>query len=213
VTEFPIPTDGAGLWGIAPGPDGNLWFTEQQANKIGRITPAGSITEFPLPTPYGYPYHISPGPDGNLWFTAYNMIGRITPSGSITEFPIPTSGSGLWDIAPGADGRMWFSESGPSIIGAITVGPSTAVGLAPSSGPPGTGVTVTGTDFGAYERVRLSFLDSTIGKASLGTATTDQYGSFTKAVTIPAAATTGAQTVRAKGRVSGFTAKASFTVT
>ena len=108
---------------------------------------------------------------------------------------------------------MWFSESGPSIIGAITVGPSTAVGVAPSSGPPGTGVTVTGSDFGAFERVRLSFVDSTTGTSSLGTATTDEYGSFTKAVTIPAGATPGAQTVRAKGRVSGFSAAASFTVT
>lgn len=24
--EFPIPTPGAGAWGIAAGPDGNLWF-------------------------------------------------------------------------------------------------------------------------------------------------------------------------------------------
>lgn len=141
------------------------------------------------------------------------MIGRITPSGSVTEFPIGRALSGLWDIAPGADGRMWFSESGPSIIGAITVGPSTAVGVSPSSGPPGTGVTVTGSDFGAYERVRLSFVDSTTGTVSLGAATTDQYGSFTKAVTIPAGATTGAQTVRVKGQVSTFTATVSFTVT
>ena len=29
-----------------PGPDGNLWFTEQRRHGIGRITPAGAITEF-----------------------------------------------------------------------------------------------------------------------------------------------------------------------
>ena len=27
-------------------PDGNLWFTEEDGNKIGRITPAGTIAEF-----------------------------------------------------------------------------------------------------------------------------------------------------------------------
>ena len=32
------------------GPDLALWFTETDANKIGRITPAGVITEFSIPT-------------------------------------------------------------------------------------------------------------------------------------------------------------------
>jgi hypothetical protein len=41
VTEFPIPTADSNPVGITRGPDGNLWFTETQANKIGRITPAG----------------------------------------------------------------------------------------------------------------------------------------------------------------------------
>ena len=50
VTEFPIPTSASSPAGIAAGPDGNLWFTEVDANKIGRITPAGVVTEFPIPT-------------------------------------------------------------------------------------------------------------------------------------------------------------------
>ena len=37
-------------WGIAAGPDGNLWFTEEVGDKIGRITPVGAVTEFPVPT-------------------------------------------------------------------------------------------------------------------------------------------------------------------
>jgi streptogramin lyase len=31
---------------IAPGIDGNLWFTNWRANNIGRITPAGSYQEY-----------------------------------------------------------------------------------------------------------------------------------------------------------------------
>ena len=31
---------------IAPGSDGNLWFTDFGAPAIGRITPSGTITEF-----------------------------------------------------------------------------------------------------------------------------------------------------------------------
>ena len=34
ITEYPI---GGGCYGIALGPDGNIWFTEQSANKVGRM--------------------------------------------------------------------------------------------------------------------------------------------------------------------------------
>src|SRR3954469_5047322 len=37
---------GARPFGITVGPDGNLWFTERGANRIGRITLAGVVTEF-----------------------------------------------------------------------------------------------------------------------------------------------------------------------
>lgn len=65
------------------GPDGNLWFTEFEANQIGRIRPSGTITEFPVPTPRSGPTAITRGPDGNLWFTeaGRNQIGRIAPQG------------------------------------------------------------------------------------------------------------------------------------
>jgi streptogramin lyase len=36
--EFPVPTTGAGPNDITTGPDGNLWFTEQNANAIGRLS-------------------------------------------------------------------------------------------------------------------------------------------------------------------------------
>ena len=42
-----MPTAGSRPFGITTGPDGNLWFTEYGGDKIGRITPSGTITEFP----------------------------------------------------------------------------------------------------------------------------------------------------------------------
>jgi streptogramin lyase len=91
LTEFPLPEAGSRPVGITLGPDGNLWFTEFDGNRIGRITPAGSVTEFPLPSSDSQPFMIAPGPDGNLWFSEYNAtkIGRITPDGVITEYPLP----------------------------------------------------------------------------------------------------------------------------
>jgi len=67
---------------IAAGPDGNLWFTERLGNRIGRITPEGTITEFPIPTAASSPTNgIVTGPDGCVWFTEYfgNKIAKIAP--------------------------------------------------------------------------------------------------------------------------------------
>ena len=74
--------------GITAGPDGNLWFTEIDGNRIGRMTPAGGdLQEFNLLAPDSRPYEIHrPAPTGNLWFTESSKIGRITTDGVVTEF-------------------------------------------------------------------------------------------------------------------------------
>ncbi|HSB64369.1 MAG TPA: hypothetical protein VLJ18_09400, partial [Thermoanaerobaculia bacterium] len=90
ITEFSAGITAASQpHGITAGPDGNLWFAEFAANKIGRITPAGVVTEFSAGLgANASPWAIVAGPDGNLWFTEQQggQIGRITPAGAITEF-------------------------------------------------------------------------------------------------------------------------------
>src|ERR1700724_466959 len=80
ITEYPVPTAGSSPGVIAAGPDGNLWFTESSANKIGRISTAGTFTEFSVPTASSSPRGIAVGPDGALWVTEHDAdkIGRIT---------------------------------------------------------------------------------------------------------------------------------------
>jgi virginiamycin B lyase len=79
IKEFPIPTANSYPFGITAGPDGNLWFTENFGNKIGRITPGGVIREFPISTANSQPQGIAPFPGGNLWFCESNgnKIGEI----------------------------------------------------------------------------------------------------------------------------------------
>src|SRR6266581_4293481 len=128
VTGFPAPQALGEPQFITAGPDGNLWFTARDGNKIGRITPSGAIIEFPLPkkdcrsTNGCQPQEITAGPDGNLWFTerAGNQIGRITTSGSLTEFLIPTPSSLPEGITVGPDGNLWFTEFNIGNIGRIT---------------------------------------------------------------------------------------------
>ena len=134
VTEFPLP-DPPGQpgfnsqpAGLAVGPDGALWFTEENAHAIGRITTSGTITEFQLQTPFAGPSEITAGPDGALWFTEFGAnpprIGRITTAGELNEsFQLP-SGSGPDGITAGPDGAIWYTLSGANKIGRIpTTGP------------------------------------------------------------------------------------------
>lgn len=121
IHEFPIQTGSSKTTGIARGPDGNLWFIEEQGNKIGRITPQGVITEFSIPTPNSISDGITRGPDGNLWFfeNKGDKIGRITPQGKITEFPVH-AGSDLVGLTAGPDGNLWFVGYQPNTIWRMT---------------------------------------------------------------------------------------------
>jgi streptogramin lyase/subtilisin-like proprotein convertase family protein len=115
VTEFTVPTTDSFPLGITAGPDGKLWFTEQNKRKIARITTAGSIAptdEFLIPTVGAVPTSIAPGADGKLWFTedSINKIGRITTAGAIDDFTITTPSAAPQAIAPGPDGNLWFTE-------------------------------------------------------------------------------------------------------
>jgi streptogramin lyase len=139
ITEF---ASGNGPLEATQGPDGNLWFVESAANKIGRLTPAGVLTEFSsgLPNNCGL-VGITAGPDGNLWFTEAfaNRIGRISPTGTITQFSSGISGgSSPHDIVAGPDGRLWFTETAGNRIGRITTAGSVtefSTGISANSNP------------------------------------------------------------------------------
>src|SRR5437867_12692416 len=51
ITEFTVPTADSFPYGITAGPDGALGFTDNNANKIGGITPKGGITEYIVAPP------------------------------------------------------------------------------------------------------------------------------------------------------------------
>jgi len=126
VTEFKLPSANTYLGAVTSGPDGNLWVTECDANKIGRVMLSGAITEFAIPTANTCPQIITPGPDGNLWFTEgnFNTIGRITTAGVTTEFPLPpplgTAPLNPTGIVAGPDGNIWFTHPGANAIGVMS---------------------------------------------------------------------------------------------
>jgi streptogramin lyase len=119
MTDFPIilPDRPGGIGAaedITTGPDGNLWFTDQGANAIGRMTPDGNTTEFPLATATSYPQGLAAGPDGRLWFAEYlgPRIGAITTAGVITEYPLPGGLQASDQVVSGPGGHVWFLAGG-----------------------------------------------------------------------------------------------------
>jgi streptogramin lyase len=122
ITEFTSPTASSQPAGMTAGPDGNMWFTENTAGKVARITLTGTITEFPIPEASAQPAAIVTGPDGNLWFTEprNSIVGKVTTSGIFSQYPTPTLNATPFFIAVGPDGNLWSTETNASNVAKIT---------------------------------------------------------------------------------------------
>jgi virginiamycin B lyase len=132
ISEFPT-APGSRPLAIVTGRDGALWFTENGANRIGRMTSAGVLTdEWTVPTPNSQPDGIAIGPDGSVWFAEVlgNKIGRLRPDRAIVEYPVPTPDSRPTEVTVGPDGHVWFTERGTAAAPGSKVGnvdPSTGI--------------------------------------------------------------------------------------
>jgi virginiamycin B lyase len=117
ITVFPVPTVPSFPAGIAAGPDGALWFTENGEKRIGRVTTSGTVTEFPVSVETN---SITGGPDGAIWFTSntYYVIVRMTTAGTVTNV-FSTGNLSPHVITAGPDGALWFTTYG-NAIGRIT---------------------------------------------------------------------------------------------
>ena len=124
----------------------NLWFTENNANKIGlfftnAVVNGGkdhTFVEFPIHStnntkiPCG-PAGMTLGPDNNLWFVEAqtNKIGVFNPIGTnlVEEFSVPfvQNFRQYYNIVTGPDGNLWFTDTGAVRICAITTNGATAV--------------------------------------------------------------------------------------
>lgn|GEM_PF-1868100 len=128
IVEYAVPTPSSAPGSMVKGPDGNIWFTENQANHVGRIMTNGTIDEFTVPDPYSEPGGIMNGPDGKMWFvgvdpnTAHEALGSITTGGTATTYPTPTLSSNISNPAAGPDGNVWFTEFDNNKVGKITPG-------------------------------------------------------------------------------------------
>jgi len=95
IVEFAIPTPNSKPVGVAFAPDGSIWFTEQNADNVGRYDPAsGLFTEYPLETLGSLPFDITVGPDGKVYFTEMGTgkVGQLDPNKAPAGDPNPSDG-------------------------------------------------------------------------------------------------------------------------
>ena len=91
--EFQVP-EGSGPHDVAPGTNGEVWYTAQNQGALGRLDPAtGEVRQIPL-GPGSRPHGVIVGPDGAPWVTdsGLNAILRVDPeSAQVTSWKLPAA--------------------------------------------------------------------------------------------------------------------------
>lgn len=138
VRQYHLPTRAAEPFDIARGPGNTIWFTEFKADKIGRISPNGTITEFRVPTRGAEPYQITASPDGTMWFTEYNTarIGRVNAEGRVSEVRMPHGSAGGLGLTTTRDGTVQVADPAGAIDHILPAGTVIRTPLPPGSGIP-----------------------------------------------------------------------------
>lgn len=115
---IPVPTSDAGLGRIVTAPDGTMWFTEEDANKVGKITPAGQITEFAFPAEFPGTTilkDLDVAPDGTIWvvYESGERVRHMNPDGSIiADGQLDSSGYPYGEeVRVDRDGTAWITMS------------------------------------------------------------------------------------------------------
>jgi hypothetical protein len=162
------------------------------------------------------PYGIAAGADGALWFTSgRRSIGRITTAGVITNYTERNLIDQPIGITAGPDGALWFTNLGDASIGRITPVPD--VSISPTSGDPGTSVTVSGEGYQPGEQVDVNYKTGLASpkKVAICDTTANPNGTFSCMGSIPTTndGADGTHTIQAGGQTSGAVAQTPFTLT
>jgi virginiamycin B lyase len=122
VTEFPVNTAASGPFGITGGPDGNVWFTEKNAVKLGRLNPnlPASVTNpVDFATGGAAPYDIISGGTDTLWMTDQGN-GKLYKVTNLAANPPTITAQAVVLAAPtglalGPDNDIWVNQMAGSV--------------------------------------------------------------------------------------------------
>ena len=123
IKQWPVPTIGSRPHDPLATRDGNIWWTGQLSNKLGRLNPkTGEFKEFPVKLQTG-PHGLMEDKDGNIWFTGNfrSLIGKLDPkTGEVTEYPMPDpAAKDPHTLVFDHNGTLWFSVQQGNFVGRL----------------------------------------------------------------------------------------------
>ena len=105
----------------APGPDGNIYISVMNGNKIARFDPkTATFKEWELPSG-SQPHGLLVDKGGIVWYTGHGngTIGRLDPvTGQVTQYRAP-SGGDPHSLVIDDRGIVWFTVNGGNRIGRL----------------------------------------------------------------------------------------------
>ena len=129
VTNYQLTNLYAGAMGIAAGPDGDIWVTENRQEAVDRITPSTGADQVILlgSAITGHPAEIVPGPGSTMWFseTATPQVGSISLDGQTVVAHALPPGDAANGLAFDSSNDLWYADGTTSSVGEM--GPGGAV--------------------------------------------------------------------------------------
>jgi virginiamycin B lyase len=122
VSADAIHNVGAIVAGPAHGPaHGFLWFTDNQAGDLGRISTNGKVQEFEVRSGADSLFGLAAGADGNLWVSdeRAGVIKMIKPDG-LDGLPSDYNATNPLGLVAGPGGTIWYADPGENEIGRLT---------------------------------------------------------------------------------------------
>lgn len=103
---------------------GDVWFTEFNADRLGRLDPHTGLMQHYLLSPKPsvqtfYPYGVTIDELGNVWFTesGNNQLGRLDPNtGALHMFAVPDPHALMMEIASDEQGSLWMTSFTPGLL-------------------------------------------------------------------------------------------------
>ncbi|MDX6257368.1 MAG: virginiamycin lyase, partial [Frankiales bacterium] len=134
ITEFDAYA-GSGAFEVITGPDGNLWYTGPNNDRVVKADPASGATLSTVLLGNGTgscaPTGITIGPDRNIWVACFegSSVVRINPTTlAHTAVSLPATALSIKFgctcpvyLAAGPDSYLWVTENGPGYVTKINV--------------------------------------------------------------------------------------------
>ncbi len=168
ITEF---GGWSGPYGMAVGPDGNIWLTDVGTDTVNSFNPSNGAGVFNLFISGSSLVDIVAGADGAMWATDANLEGvdRVTTTNTLTQYPLPSGGT-PHGITSDSSGQLWVASAGPNSIWTLSAGGAfNPISITPSGQPSSIAVGPDGaiwfteqTWIGRYNPADASFTETVV---------------------------------------------------